>query len=251
MRAWYAGLMVCLVLPAAAAWAAGDEEAVYAEERAEMVQQLAEKPMGFRGNKPIENEAVLKAIGTVPRHRFVPENAVKKAYADRPLPIGYGQTINPPSIVAGMTELLELTKDSVVLEVGTGSGYHAAVLGQVAKEVYTIEIIPELAEAAKARLEGLKYENVHVKEGDGYHGWKEHGPYDGIVVTAASSHIPPPLIEQIKPGGRMVIPVGPPLQVQHLMLVEKSEGGAIRQRSIRTVTFAQLLPGKKEEAGGE
>ena len=143
-----------------------------------------------------------------------------------------------------MTEMLKSDDEAVALEVGTGSGYQAAVLGHVAKEVYTIEIIQELAEAARARLERLGHENVHTRVGDGYYGWPEHGPYDCIIVTAAASHIPPPLIEQLKPGGRMAIPVGSPFQVQSLMLVEKEKDGAIVQRNVMSVRFVPLTRSK-------
>ncbi len=245
-------LLAALLLCLAPAWAdpPTDNGDPYRADRERMVEEHIAGTTGF-GKTPIKDPAVLSAMRTVPRHEFVPERLVKKAYADRPLPIGHGQTISQPSIVAAMTELLKLPKDAVVLEIGTGSGYHAAVLGQVAREVYTIEIVEPLAAAAKERLSKLGYANVHAKQGDGYFGWKEHGPYDAIVVTAAASHIPPPLVEQLKPGGRMVIPVGPPLQVQNLMLVEKSEDGNVTQRNIRTVQFAHLMRGPAEPGASE
>jgi protein-L-isoaspartate(D-aspartate) O-methyltransferase len=197
------------------------------------------------GRTPVKDETVLEAMRTVPRHKFVPPSLHDDAHADRPLPIGYGQTISQPYIVAVMTELLRLNKDSVLLEVGTGSGYQAAVLAEIVKQVYTIEIVKELADAARLRLKELDYRNVEVRTGDGYFGWPEHAPYDGIVVTAAASHIPPPLLEQLKPGGRMVIPVGPPLQVQTLMVVEKRADGTTFQREVMPVSFVPLTGGKK------
>jgi len=194
-----------------------------------------------RGSRtPVRNKTVLEAMLTVPRHRFVPEDLLNRAYDDNPVPIGYGQTISQPYIVAYMTEMLKPEKPFVALEIGTGSGYQAAILAQLVKQVYTIEIVPELGESARQRLEQLGYKNVEVRVGDGYYGWPEHGPYDAIIVTAAASHIPPPLIEQLKPGGRMAIPVGPPLHVQELMLVEKRPDGAIIKRSVMPVRFVPL-----------
>lgn len=186
---------------------------------------------------------VMESMRKTPRHEFVPEELKPFAYENRPLPIGYGQTISQPYVVALMTDLLEAGTDSVVLEVGTGSGYQAAILAGLVKHVYSIEIIQELSETATERLKRLGYGNVEVKPGDGYYGWKEHAPFDGIVVTAASSHIPPPLIEQLKPGGRMVIPVGSPFMVQQLMLVEKAATGEIRTRQILPVAFVPLTGG--------
>jgi protein-L-isoaspartate(D-aspartate) O-methyltransferase len=183
---------------------------------------------------------VLEAMRRVARHEFVPESEKAHAYENRPLPIGYGQTISQPYIVAVMTDLLDLHKDGSVLEVGTGSGYQAAILAECVKEVYTVEIIPELGQQAKKRLSRLNYSNVEVRLGDGYYGWKEHAPFDGIIVTAASSSIPPPLIDQLKPKGKMVIPVGGPFMVQQLMLVEKSEDGKIRSRQLLPVMFVPL-----------
>ena len=199
----------------------------------------------FWGREAVKNEAVLKAMRTVPREKFVPKHLIGQAYDDNPLPIGYGQTISQPYIVAYMTEMLKLGKDARVLEIGTGSGYQAAILSEIAKEVYTIEIVKELGESAAKRLKDLKYDNVSVRVGDGYYGWKEHAPYDGIVVTAAASHIPPALVEQLKPGGRMATPVGPPMQVQNLMLVEKGKDGKVTQRSVMPVRFVPLMGGKK------
>lgn len=184
----------------------------------------------------IEDPEVLEAMRSVPRHRFIPESYAEQAYANRPLPIGHGQTISQPYVVAYMTELVRPDASDRVLEVGTGSGYQAAVLAEIVDEVYTIEIIPKLAGTARERLRRLGYDNVHVKQADGYFGWDEHAPYDAIVVTAAAEHIPPPLMEQLKDGGRMVIPVGSPFRTQMLMLIEK-DGDEISTRSLAPVRF--------------
>lgn len=184
--------------------------------------------------------AVLEVIGKVPRHEFVPEQVERQAYADAPLPIGYGQTISQPFIVALMAHLIEVSPDSTVLEIGTGSGYQAAVLSPLVKTVCTIEIIPELGETAARRFEDLGYDNVHTKIGDGYFGWPECGPFDGILVTAAAGHVPPPLVKQLKPGGRMVIPVGSVFGPQFLVLVEKASGGQITTRQLLPVRFVPL-----------
>ena len=183
---------------------------------------------------------VMAQIGTVPRHRFVPAAQVSHAYANRPLPIGYGQTISQPYIVALMTDLLGIDADDVVFELGTGSGYQAAVLSGLVAKVYTVEIVPELAAEAAERLKQLGYDNVTAWQGDGYYGWPERGPFDAIVVTAAASHVPPPLIEQLKPGGRMVIPVGAAFLIQQLMLIEKTADGDIISRQILPVAFVPL-----------
>ena len=183
---------------------------------------------------------VLKAIGTVPRHEFVPENKIPYAYENRPLPIGRGQTISQPYIVAIMTDLLKVTPGSKVLELGTGSGYQAAILSDLVDEVYSIEIIESLGKQARGRLKRLGYDNVQVKIGDGYYGWEEHGPYDAIVVTAAGSHIPPPLIKQLKAGGRMVVPIGSRFMTQQLLLVSKQKDGKIITRQILPVRFVPL-----------
>jgi len=210
----------------------------YLEQRKQMVQ----RDIAGRDSSriPVENKAVLDVMLKTPRHEFVPDNLVRKAYEDNPLPIGHGQTISQPYIVGYMTEMLRLTKDDVVLEIGTGSGYQAAILAQLVKQAYTIEIVAPLAESAAARLKRLGYNNVEVRTGDGYFGWPEHGPYDAIIVTAAASHIPPALVEQLKPGGRMAIPVGTPFQVQELLLVEKKADGTVTQRSHMPVRFVPL-----------
>ncbi|WP_085026723.1 protein-L-isoaspartate(D-aspartate) O-methyltransferase [Ensifer aridi] len=187
--------------------------------------------------------AVLTTMGKVPRHLFVPEEQRGAAYRDRPLPIGYGQTISQPFIVALMTDLINVGPGDSVLEIGTGSGYQAAVLSPLAAKVYSIEIIPQLGERAAARLAELRYNNVEVKVDDGYYGWPARAPFDGIVVTAAASHIPPPLVEQLARGGRMVVPVGGPFATQFLMLVEKRRDGSITTRQLLPVSFVPLRGG--------
>lgn len=183
---------------------------------------------------------VLEAMSKVPRHMFVPAEQIPNAYLNRPLPIGYGQTISQPLIVALMTDLMRLEPGDTVLEIGTGSGYQAAIMGELVKAVYSMEIIEPLANQAAGRLKQLGYANVTVKVGDGYHGWPEHGPFDSIMVTAAASHIPPSLIKQLKPGGRMVIPVGAQFMTQYLLLVEKRMDGTIATRQILPVRFVPL-----------
>lgn len=187
--------------------------------------------------------AVLRVMGDLPRHAFVPTNMRDDAYADRPLSIGYGQTISQPFIVALMTDLLALEPGAVVLEVGTGSGYQAAVLAGLVAEVHTIEIIPGLAESAAPRLERLGLGNVETYVGDGYYGVASAAPFDGIVVTAAASHVPAPLVQQLKPGGRMIIPVGSGFSLQHLMIVEKAGDGRVRTRQALPVRFVPLTGG--------
>jgi protein-L-isoaspartate(D-aspartate) O-methyltransferase len=188
--------------------------------------------------------AVLKTMGKVPRHSFVPEQQRRAAYLDRPLPIGYGQTISQPFIVALMTDLINVGPGDVVLEVGTGSGYQAAVLSPLVAKVYSIEIIPELGKRAAARLKELRFDNVEVKVDDGYYGWRAHAPFNGIVVTAAASHIPSPLVEQLAKGGRMVVPVGGPFATQFLMLIEKRRDGSITTRQLLPVSFVPLRGGR-------
>ena len=188
----------------------------------------------------VKDEKVLWTMGTVPRHKFVSENLINSAYEDRPLPIGCGQTISQPYIVALMTELLNLSEKDKVLEVGTGSGYQAAVLSGIVKEVYTIEIFEELGTSAGKRLKDLGYQNVKVKVADGYYGWPGEAPFDAIIVTCAATHIPPPLIEQLKDGGTMCIPVGSVFWTQNLMLVQKRDGKIIA-KSVLPVRFVPLL----------
>jgi protein-L-isoaspartate(D-aspartate) O-methyltransferase len=194
----------------------------------------------------VTDEAVLRAMAAVPRHEFVPPARSGAAYDDTPLPIGHGQTISQPYIVAEMTRLLRLTPASRVLEIGTGSGYQAAVLTHFTAHVYTVEIIEPLAREAAERLERLGYDRVSVLHGDGWEGWPEHAPYDAIIVTCAAGQIPPPLIRQLRPGGRMVIPFGPRFAVQSLMLVEKDQDERVSSRSLMAVRF---VPFVSERAG--
>ncbi len=217
-------------------------EDVFAPRRQRMVRAieadvaLTSREIGRKRLDPL----IMEVMGRVPRHEFVPPERRRYAYENRPLAIGFGQTISQPYIVALMTDLLELERDSVVLEVGTGSGYQAAVLAELAAEVYTIEIIPQLARQATARIERLGYENVETRTGDGYYGWQEHSPFDAILVAAAASHVPPPLVHQLEPGGKMIIPVGGPFTVQHLMLISKDRDGSVRSRQVLPVAFVPL-----------
>ncbi len=186
----------------------------------------------------IRSEAVLAAMAKVPRHRFVRPMDTDLAYSDMPLPIGSGQTISQPFIVAYMTEALDVSRDETVLEIGTGSGYQAAVLAELARDVYTIEIVPELAERARTRLQELGYRNVHVRVGDGYRGWPEVQPFDGIMVTAAPDHVPEPLVQQLAPNGHMAIPVG--RGVQKLLVISKTARGVVREETL-DVRFVPLV----------
>lgn len=183
---------------------------------------------------------VLEAMRQVPRHLFVPDEEQRFAYADTPLPIGYGQTISQPFIVAAMTEMLEVGPDDTVLEIGTGSGYQAAVLAHIVRRVYTIEIVEPLAVRAEKTLSALGYTNVNVRAGDGYVGWPEHAPFDGIMVTAGAEHVPQPLIDQLRVGARMVIPVGETLQAQELRLLKKNADGSLSETSVMPVRFVPL-----------
>ncbi len=220
----------------------GAAERDYAADRESMVETivvLAKSVGGLRSSGELD-PSVLSAMREVPRHELVPEDVRAAAYSNRPLPIGYGQTISQPYIVALMTDLAKPERDDVILEIGTGSGYQAAVLSRLVDRVYSIEIVEPLARQAKERLHRLGYANITVRQGDGYHGWPEHAPFDAILVTAAASHIPPPLVSQLKPGGRMVIPVGPPFMAQNLMLVEKGADGKVHTRVILPVSFVPL-----------
>ncbi|HEY0159912.1 MAG TPA: protein-L-isoaspartate(D-aspartate) O-methyltransferase [Thermoanaerobaculia bacterium] len=214
----------------------------YSAARARMIREISAdaRVTAEETGRPAFDRKVMNAIGTIPRHLFVPENLRGAAYANRPLPIGHGQTISQPYIVALMTDLLRVDRNDVVLEVGTGSGYQAAVLSPLVKQVHTVEIIAPLAQQAGARLQALGYRNVTVRHADGYNGWKEAAPYDAIIVTAAATHIPPPLIQQLKPGGRMIIPVGGPFATQSLMMVEKTAAGKVRTRQVLPVMFVPL-----------
>jgi protein-L-isoaspartate(D-aspartate) O-methyltransferase len=186
---------------------------------------------------------VIAAMGKVQRHRFVPVELSELAYHNRPLPIGYGQTISQPFIVALMTDMMKVKRGDKVLEIGTGSGYQAAILSEMAGSVYSIEIVEALGKEAGERLASLGYGNVKTRVGDGYYGWPEAGPFDAIMVTAAASHVPPPLLKQLKAGGRMVIPLGTQFMTQYLMLVEKQKDGSVTTRQVLPVAFVPLTGG--------
>ena len=217
--------------------ARSDAPDTHAAERARMVREQLRA-------RAIRDEGVLAAMGRVPRHRFVPPSYEHDAYGDYPLPIGFGQTISQPYIVAYMTDAAAITAADKVLEIGTGSGYQAAILGELAREVYTIEIVPELAERARTLLRDLGYANVNVRTGDGYAGWKEHAPFDAILVTAAPDHVPPALIEQLAVNGRMIIPVG--RGEQEMRVVTKTATG-VTQQSTLLVRFVPLV---RPDTGG-
>jgi len=193
----------------------------------------------------VKDERVLEAMRNVPRHRFVSARLQSQAYADHPLSIGLGQTISQPYIVALMTEALKVDEDDVVLEIGTGSGYQAAVLAELTPHVFTIEIFERLAEQAAERLKNLGYTTVRVRHADGYFGWEQHAPFDAIIVTCAANQLPPPLLRQLKPGGRIVIPLGTARLVQELVVVEKDEQGNTSSRGICSVRFVPFLRGKR------
>jgi len=222
-----------------------ETQTAFARERDELLEQLR--------REGIEDEAVLEALDSVPRHEFVPEEYRGHAYQNRPLPIGHDQTISQPYVVALMTELLDLSGDERVLEIGTGSGYQAAILAEMGCEVWTIEIVDELAETARERLQRLGYEGVRVRAGDGYAGWPEEAPFDRIIVTAAPEEIPEALVEQLRVGGQMVVPVGPRFGVQHLTLLEKEEDGDVHERRVIPVRFVPMIhdPGSVEDGGHE
>jgi len=215
------------------------QEDIFSRQRQQMVGVQIEQ----RG---IKDKKVLEALLAVPRHKFVSKLYLGLAYADQPLPIGQGQTISQPYIVALMSEKLNLKPTDKVLEIGTGSGYQAAILSKICNDVYTIEIIPSLGKKATTRLKNLGYDNITVKIADGYYGWVEQAPFDAIIVTAAATHIPPPLIEQLKPGGRMVIPVGGVFQVQRLMFIEKNQDQTLRSENLIPVRFVPLTGGHKK-----
>ncbi len=238
------GLLV-LGLSGALCFPAPVTGAEFAAERARMIEEIertVDETRYATGVTALGPE-LRQSLWRVPRHEFVPPDLIPAAYANRPLPVGYGQTISQPYIVALMTELLGVDADSVVLEVGTGSGYQAAVLAGMVHHVYTIEIIEPLGEQARARLQRLGYRNVDVRVGDGYYGWEEHAPYDAIIVTAAGSHVPPPLVAQLKPGGSLIIPVGARFTVQQLLLVGKDSAGTPDVRQILPVRFVPLTGG--------
>jgi protein-L-isoaspartate(D-aspartate) O-methyltransferase len=241
MRGALLALAATLGLLASAAVAAAD----MARERQAMVEEVAAMARAFGAamEKGAIDPRVLLVLGRVPRHEFVAPLLRFNAYDNRPLPIGHGQTISQPYIVAVMTDYAKVGAGDTALEIGTGSGYQAAVLAELGAKVSSIEIVEPLALEAAARLRRLGYAGVATKIGDGYHGWPERGPFDVIVVTAAASHVPPPLLRQLKPGGRMVIPIGAPFQTQQLVLVEKRDDGAVTTRQMMPVRFVPLTGG--------
>ncbi len=220
----------------------------YAAPRERMVREIAVMAMetGVETGQPVFGERVMAAMRKVPRHRFVPSGRELEAYDNRPLPIGNGQTISQPYIVALMTQLLDPKPGDTVLEVGTGSGYQAAVLGEIVARVYTIEIVEELGRKAAETLAAEGYRNVVTRIGDGYAGWSEHAPFDSIVVTAAAPEIPRPLIDQLKPGGRLVIPVGGMFEIQHLLVITKQPDGRTTTRRTIPVRFVPLVRGRPD-----
>jgi protein-L-isoaspartate(D-aspartate) O-methyltransferase len=238
-----AKVFCCLVLTTLA-WSTrtGHAADTYAQERAAMVEIIAARNSAT--SEALDREEidprVLEAMATVPRHVLVPLELRSLAYENRPLPIGHGQTISQPYIVAIMTDLLALKPGDRVLEIGTGSGYQAAILAELDVRVFSIEIIEPLGKLARKNLADLGYGDVEVRIGDGYYGWEEHAPFDAIIVTAAASHIPPPLIKQLRPGARMIIPVGSRFMVQQLVLVEKDAAGEVTTRQLLPVSFVPL-----------
>lgn len=228
-----------------------DDAERYAVERRRMVDEIAATAKSTRRDtgRASLNERVMAAMNKVERHRFVPANQAGSAYRDHPLPIGSGQTISQPFIVALSTDLIDPQPNHVVLEIGTGSGYQAAVLAELVGHVYSIEIVEALGREAAERLAGLGYRNVDVRIGDGYRGWPEHAPFDGIIVTAAAPSVPAPLLAQLKPGGRMVIPVDTDHGRQKLLLIEKKADGSTTRTVVLQVSFVPLTgPGVKESA---
>lgn len=233
-----AGFHFFVLSSGASVWA----QDAYLDARQTMVQIIRKdvQATSLYLDKEALDSRVMTAMGKVPRHEFIPPQERRYAYDNRPLPIGHGQTISQPYMVAVMTDLLKIGPKDRVLEIGTGSGYQAAILAELVDRVYTIEIIEPLGEQARSRLQRIGYDNVQVRIGDGYYGWKKHAPFNAIVVTAAANHIPPPLIRQLKPGGRMVIPVGSRFLVQQLVLVAKDATGKVTTRQILPVRFVPL-----------
>ena len=229
--------VMLLLLPASMALA--DEYAQARQHLVELIEQDVRATSLYLDKEALDPRVMI-AMGKVPRHQFVPATQIPQAYTNRPLPIGYGQTISQPYIVALMSDLIKPQADDRVLEIGTGSGYQAAMLAELTGQVYSMEIIEALGKQAAERLSRLGYDNVTTHIGDGYYGWEEHAPFDAIVVTAAASHVPPPLVAQLKPGGRMIIPIGSRFLTQQLVLIEKDPGGQLITRQILPVKFVPL-----------
>jgi protein-L-isoaspartate(D-aspartate) O-methyltransferase len=229
--------VTAVVMLMACASTAQQEADVFRDRRLRMVEEQIRR-------RDVVDPRVLEAMRAVPRERFVPDAVVSRAYDDSPLPIGFGQTISQPYIVAYMTEALAVRPEHKVLEIGTGSGYQAAVLSPLAREVFTIEIVPELAKGAANLLRELGYRNVQVRQGDGYAGWPDHAPFDRIMVTAAPDQIPQPLIDQLAPGGRLIIPVGPRGDTQWITIVDRTPAGLVERRTI-PVQFVPFTRGRE------
>jgi len=239
---WFGRAMLGVLVLWSASVIADDR---YAEARRKMIEAIesTHRDVSLSADHGRFDAATLTALGTVPRHEFVRESDLGRAYDNRPLPIGHGQTISQPYIVALMTDLLHVKAGDRVLEIGTGSGYQSAVLATLGASVWSIEIVPPLGERAAKTLAHLGYAKVTTKIADGYYGWPDNAPFDAIIVTAAVSHVPPPLVQQLKPGGRLVIPVGSAFMTQELVLVEKDAQGAITNRQILPVQFVPLTGG--------
>ena len=237
---WLVALAGALTPGAGGAMAPGQEG--YDAQRGRMVEEIAAltRETGRETGRAALSERVMAAIAKVPRHEFVPDAEKRNAYANRPLPIGQGQTISQPYIVALMTDLMDVKPTDRVLEIGTGSGYQAAVLAELAGTVYTVEIVEPRARTAQQTLARLGYRNVIARTGDGYQGWAEHGPFDSIMVTAAPREVPQPLIDQLKPGGRLVVPVGAQSGGQSLLVIEKRPDGTVTRRNVLAVRFVPL-----------
>lgn len=216
----------------------------YVKERDDLVTRTIERP--WDGRTRVKSKAVIEAMRAVPRHAFIPQGGRGRAYVDSPLPIGHGQTISQPYIVALMTELLELTPETKVLEIGTGSGYQAAVLAHLTPHVFSVEIIEPLAKRSTEALREQGYTEVKTRRADGYFGWPQHAPYEAIIVTCAAGHLPTPLWEQLTPGGRIVIPIGGPHEVQRLIVVSKTQEGKRRSRTVLPVRFVPMTRGTDE-----
>ncbi len=239
LRILSAVALLALTAPAAGSEAEGDGFAARRAAMVETIEREVRATSSFLGRDVLDGR-VVEALSRVPRHRFVPAKLAGSAYDNRPLAIGHGQTISQPYIVAIMTDLLDLEPDDRVLEIGTGSGYQAAILAQIVDSVFTMEIVPPLAERAAALLSDLGYDNVETRLADGYYGWPAEAPFDAIVVTAAGTHVPPPLIEQLATPGRMIIPVGSRFMVQQLILVTKNAEGEISLDQVLPVRFVPL-----------
>lgn len=232
---------VLIALASFWSWSMGVAD-TYSAAREQMIRLIEQdvRETSIYLEKSALDERILKSLSEVPRHQFVPADVRSRAYDNRPLPIGYGQTISQPYIVAIMTDLIAPRTEHKALEIGTGSGYQAAVLSRLVRKVYTMEIVEPLGKQATERLKRLGFDNIEVSIADGYYGWKEHAPFDIIIVTAAASHIPPPLIEQLKPGGKMIIPVGSRFMTQQLLLVDKGADKEVTVRQILPVRFVPL-----------